>query len=59
MVGGPTGAVIGAAGWVGSEILQNQASLSSYYSSINATSMQTEFSRTRAGLVDNGRGTEN
>ena len=59
IVGGPVGGVVAALGWSGSEFLQNQASLSSYYQSINATNMQTNFSRTRAGLVDNGRGTEN
>lgn len=59
MAGGVVGGIVAAVGWAGSEILQNQAALSSYYQSINATSMQTEFSRTRAGLVDNGRGTEN
>ena len=62
-VGGVWGAIAGgtiaAIGWGGSEYIQNQAALSSYYQSINATSMQTEFSRTRAGLVDNGRGTDN
>lgn len=59
VIGGGVGATIAVVGWVGSELIQNQASLSSYYQSINATNMQTQFSRTRAGLVDNGRGTEN
>jgi hypothetical protein len=57
--GAVAGAAIGAIGWGGSEYIQNKAALSSYYQSINAASMQTQFQRTRAGLVDNGRGTDN
>ena len=57
--GGIGGAIISTIGWGGAEFIQNQATLSSYYQSINASNMQTNFSRTRAGLADNGRGTEN
>ena len=59
MVGGPWGAVIAAAGWVGNEAISYNNSLSNYYSQINTNNYNTNFSRTRASLYDNGRGTEN
>lgn len=59
IVGGGVGAAIGAVGWTANEIISNQARMSNYYSSLNTTNYGTGFSRTRAGLVDNGRGTEN
>jgi hypothetical protein len=57
--GGPLGAVIGAGVWVNSEIISYRSRMSNYYSSLNATNYNTSYERTRAGLVDNGRGTEN
>ena len=59
IVGGVGGAVVSTIGWAASEFIQNQASLSSYHQSLNAANYQASFSGTRAGLVDNGRGTEN
>lgn len=59
MVGGPWGAAIAAAGWVVNESISYNNSLSNYYSQINTNNYNTNFSRTRASLYDNGRGTEN
>ena len=62
MVGGVVGGIVAAIGWAGSEYIQNQAALSSYYSSINSTNMQTDFSIMRSGnsaLINMGRGTDN
>ena len=59
MVGGPWGAAIAAVGWVANEAISYNNSLSNYYSQINTNNYNTQFSRTRASLYDNGRGTEN
>lgn len=59
MVGGPWGAAIAAVGWVGNEVISYNNNLSNYYSQINTNNYNTQFSRTRASLYDNGRGTEN
>ena len=59
ITGGPVGAIVAGIGWVASEDLQNRAALSTYYQQINESNYNTNFSRIRAGLVDNGRGTEN
>jgi hypothetical protein len=60
---GPGGAVAGALIGVGfnlaNKAITYQGTLSNYYSSLNATNMQTEWSARRAGLWDEGRGTEN
>ena len=56
---GPGGLVAAGVGWAITEVISYRAKLSNYYSSLNSTNYNTEFSRTRAGLVDNGRGTEN
>lgn len=62
-VGGAWGAVIGAVvgtvAWGAGQYTENRANLSSYYQEINTTNYNSQFSRTRAGLVDGGRGTEN
>lgn len=58
-IGGPVGTFFGLGAWGVSEFITNQANLSSYYEGINAANYQTQYTRTRAGLVDNGRGTEN
>lgn len=57
--GAIAGGVIGAVSWGGNQITENRANLSSYYQEINTMNYNTGFSRTRAGLVDGGRGTEN
>ena len=53
------GAVIGAAAWVGNEFVSYQQKMSNYYQNLNATNFQTEFDRTRMGLSNEGKGTEN
>ena len=53
------GAVTGAAASIGSELISGGSTISQYYSDINAATYQSEFSRQRAGLVDEGRGTQN
>ena len=58
-VGGGAGAVIGAGLWMASEAINQHQRYSGYYAQLNATNAQTEFSQKRAGLYDNGRGTEN
>lgn len=57
--GGAAGGIIGAVTWGVSEYIGYQSRINSYYSSLNATNYNTSYERTRAGLVDNGRGTEN
>lgn len=62
-VGGPIGAIVGAAISVldfGAKTnLEKQQKLQSYYKSLNETNFGTELAASRAGLVNNGRGTEN
>jgi hypothetical protein len=36
-----------------------QSKLSGYYTALNATKLQTEWGARRAGLYDDGRGTDN
>ena len=57
--GAVIGAVIGTVAWGAGQYTENRANLSSYYQEINTTNYNSQFSRTRAGLVDGGRGTEN
>ena len=60
---GVGGAVVGGAiGGLGAGLnlfMGYEGKMSSYYSSLNASNYQTQFGRTRAGLTDNSRGTEN
>lgn len=60
---GPSGAVIGAissaVNYGASQYLEYQKRMSSYYQQLNATNFQTNYSASRLGLVNNGRGTEN
>lgn len=58
-VGGAVGAAVGAVTWVIGEGINQMQRYSGYYAQLNATNAQTEFSQKRAGLYDNGRGTEN
>lgn len=58
-IGTAVGAAIAATGWVVNEGISMYGQLSNYYQSINATTYQTQFSRVRAGLINEGRGTEN
>lgn len=57
--GAVVGAIISAASWGVNQYVQNKANLSNYYQDLNASNFNTEFNRTRAGLVNEGRGTEN
>jgi hypothetical protein len=60
---GPVGAVIGAvasaASFGNSQYMEYQQKMSGYYQQLNATNFQTNYSSSRLGLVNNGRGTEN
>ena len=66
-IGGPWGAAAGAAVgvvagttfWGVNQHLKNQQKLSGYYQQLNQTTFQTYLDSSRAGLVDNGRGTQN
>ena len=62
-VGGPfgvaVGAIIGATSWAANEYVNYQQRMSNYYQNLNATRYQTEFDRTRMGLTNEGKGTEN
>ena len=57
--GAAAGAVIAATGFAISEVSNYQQRMSNYYQNLNATNYQTEFDRTRAGLTNEGKGTEN
>lgn len=57
--GAAVGAIISAAAWVGNEYVNYQQRMSNYYQNLNATNYQTEFDRTRLGLTNEGKGTEN
>ncbi|WP_281512132.1 hypothetical protein [Mammaliicoccus vitulinus] len=62
-VGGAPGMIIGAAIGLTSSLvsldLQYKSRLSSYYTQLNATNIQTKFTAARMGLLDGGRNTEN
>ncbi len=59
LVGGPIGAIVGGTTWLVGQISSNQSTMSSYYQGLNSSTMETSFARTRAGLTNNSRGTEN
>lgn len=59
MMGGAAGAIIGLTGWTINQTISYQARISGYYESLNATNYSLNNSRLRAGLSDNGKGTEN
>lgn len=64
---GPVGTAVGLlmgtmtslAMWGTQNNLENQQKLSNYYQQLNQTNFQTYLDSSRAGLVDNGRGTQN
>lgn len=60
---GPIGTTIGMVAGLGisiaSEDIAGRQTLQGYYSSLNAATYQTEFAMQRAGLINEGRGTEN
>ena len=57
--GTAVGAGVGFVFSLASEFISGSNTLSQHYSSINAATYQSEFSRQRSGLVDDGRGTQN
>lgn len=61
--GGPVtsavGAVAGAGFWTINELIGMRSAGSNYYQQLNSANFQASFSQVRAGLIDNGRGTEN
>lgn len=59
MMGGPVGAIVAAGAWVINQRQEEQATMSNYYQGLNSSNMETAFSRTRAGLINNSKGTEN
>lgn len=58
-IGGWAGAAIGAAAWGVNEFVSYQSRMSNYYQNLNATNYQTQFDRSRLGLTNEGKGTEN
>lgn len=62
-IGGTTGIAVGVAiaatTWGMSQYISYQNRMSSYYQQLNSNNFNTEFSQVRAGLINNGRGTEN
>lgn len=58
-VGSLIGGTIGAVTYAFSETMSYQSKLSGYYTALNATKLQTEWGARRAGLYDDGRGTDN
>lgn len=63
MAGGPAGAIagasVGAVFGAANFVIDRINTTASFYRSLNETNYNTQFSATRASLVDNGRGTEN
>ena len=57
--GGPAGIALAVASWGTSQYFDFLNKKSNYYQALNATNAQTEFSQTRAGLYNDGRGTLN
>lgn len=58
-VGGGVGAAIAVVSWGITQYFDMLEKQRSYYQALNATTTQTEFSQTRAGLYNDGRGTLN
>lgn len=58
-IGGPIGAGISAVGWVSNEVISAFQKYDRQQISLNEMNYQSTFSRTRMGLIDGGRGTEN
>lgn len=58
-LGGPIGAIISASGWTINEGINVANTLDATYRQIASSNYSTSFARTRAGLIDGGKGTEN
>ena len=59
LTGGWAGAITAAASWGTREYANYQQRIGGYYQALNATNYQTEFDRSRMGLTNEGKGTEN
>ena len=59
MVGGVVGGAIAGVGWAVSEGINISNKWKDVYAEINATSYNKTFTKTRLGLVDGSKGTEN
>lgn len=59
LTGGVAGAAISAVAWGTNEFISYQNRMSGYYQALNATNYQTQFDRSRLGLTNEGKGTEN
>lgn len=57
--GAVAGAVIGTISWGVNEVITYQTKMSSFYRSLNASNVNLDYARRRAGLTDGGKGTEN
>ena len=57
--GGPVGAALAIVSWGTTQYFDVLNKRRSYYQALNAASAQTEFSQTRAGLYNEGKGTLN
>ena len=58
-IGGVAGAIVGGVVWVGTEIFNEVKRFDQSYIQLNEASEESIFQRTRLGLIDNGRGTQN
>lgn len=58
-VGAGVGAVIGTIGFGVSEVISYQSRMSGYFRALNASNIEMNYARKRAGLMDGSKGTEN
>ena len=59
VIGAAVGTILSAAVWTGNEYTAYRQKMSNYYQNLNAANYQTEFDKTRLGLINEGKGTEN
>lgn len=57
--GAIAGAVIGTISFGVNEVITYQTKMSSFYRNLNASNINIDYARRRAGLTDGGKGTEN
>ncbi len=53
------GGIIGAVGWGASEYISYQARMGGYYRTLNASIIEKDYAKRKAGYYDGGHGTEN
>lgn len=58
-IGAGVGAVIGTVGLGVSEFINYQSRMSGYFRALNASNIEMNYARKRAGLMDGSKGTEN